>query len=724
MKASTPHLLAAVLLLVTSPLSTARAADDSGIEEIVVVANKTERPLARVAGQVTTVDTERLEWEQVQDLGDVARYEPILEADFTAPRFGATGIAIRGIGGNRVALELDGVPLPMQFDVGNFADSSRTALDPAIIDRIEILRGPASSLYGSDAMGGVIAIYSLDPEDLVEPGRSTHLGAGAGYFSATAGTLARVTGAWQGKRDGALLSVVHRRGHEPDNRSEGIEDDRLDLQQIQLFAKWVHHTDQAGTFRLSADLYDRQVDSDLRSLIGWERFANTESLTGDDEQRRGRVVVEHQLPQLPWLDEGSVMAYVQDNRTEQRTDELRSNRGVDVELERDFFFEEKGTGTEWRGRRDFRTGPVDHIAVGGVEWDRQHLEQRRDGIATTVATGATSTNILGEQFPLRDLPETTYDEVGVYLEDELSWNIVSVIPGLRWDGFWLDAQDDPIFAAPERLTDLQDDELSFRVGVNVRPLERLSLYFNWAEGFRAPPAEDVNLRIDIPQFNVVALPNPDLRPEESDNFEGGLRWRGDGLRLEAAGYHSRYDDFIESRARIGTEPDTGVLLFQSRNIEEATITGFEVDAEFALARLHRRLAEWSVDAGVHWADGENERTGEPLNTVAPLKLISGIRWLSSRWPLESGFRVSHYGEKSDVDETAGEIFVPDDATILDWTTRWSPGESFDLVFGLYNLTNERYWRYADVRNFTPGDPRIEVASQPGIHADLTLDIRF
>lgn len=715
---------AATLTLLIALAAPAAAADPPPVEEIVVVASKTERPLARVAGQVTTIDRERLAWEQVQDLAGVARYEPVLEADFNAPRFGATGIAIRGIGGNRVALELDGVPLPTQFDVGNFADSSRTALDPAVIDRIEILRGPASSLYGSDALGGVIAIYTLDPDDLVGSGRSTHLGGGFGFFGANDGILGRATGAWQGRRDGVLVSVVHRSGDEPDNRARGVEDDRIDLRQVQAFAKWVHATDRVGTFRLSADVYARETDSDLRSLLGWERFANTTSLTGDDEQERGRVVVEHRLPRLDWLDEASAMAYVQQNRTEQRTDELRTSRGVEQRLERDFFFEEFGTGTEWRARRDFATGPVDQSVVAGVEWDRQQLEQRRDGLATTLATGATSNNLLGEQFPLRDLPATTYDEVGVYLEDELTWNVFSLIPGLRWDGFWLDASDDPVFAAPDRLTDLRDDEVSFRVGLTARPFERLTLYVNWAEGFRAPPPEDVNLRIDIPQFNVVSLPNPDLRPEESNNIEGGLRWRGDGLRLDAAGYHARYDDFIESRARIGTDPESGLTVFQSRNIEEATITGVEVEAGLDLGLLHRRLAEWSLDAGVHWADGENERTGEPLNTVAPLKLVSGLRWLSSRFPLESGLRVTHYGEKSDVDTTAGELFVPDDATILDWTTRWSPAESLDVVFGLYNLTNERYWRYADVRNYAPGDPRIEIASQPGIHADLTLDVRF
>ena len=100
-------------------------AADEPVEEIVVVATKIPRPAHTVAAAVSAFDRERIEWEQARGLGDLARYEPALEADWSSPRFGNSGIAVRGIGGNRVALEFDGVPLPQQFAVGSFADSSR-----------------------------------------------------------------------------------------------------------------------------------------------------------------------------------------------------------------------------------------------------------------------------------------------------------------------------------------------------------------------------------------------------------------------------------------------------------------------------------------------------------------------------------------------------------------------------------------------------------------------
>lgn len=723
-----PHTLPALLLLRSLLLpATGLAAEPSPpppVEQIVVVADKVERPLSRVAAQVTTFDRDRLDREQVRDLGDIARYEPALEADFTAPRFGATGLSIRGIGGNRVALELDGVPLPTQFDVGNFADSGRLALDPAILDRIEVLRGPASSLYGSDAIGGVVAITTLDADDLVAPDRSVHVGGGGGYLSATHGTLARATGAWRGTRDGILLSAVQRRGTEPDNESHGVADDLLEHEQWQGFAKWTHDAGSAGIFHLSGDVFLRQTDSDLRSLLGWERFATTEHLRGDDEQQRGRVAVEHRLAANEWLDYGSLLFYVQHNRTEQRTDELRTNGDVPVRIERNFFFEEFDAGTELRTRRDFRSGPLDHVAVTGLEWDRQAFEQRRDGRQTTLSTGATSKTLLGEVFPLRDLPQSTNDAVGVYLQDEISLGMFSFVPGVRWDGFWIDARTDELVTDPGRVTDKKDDRWTWRAAITARPLHALTLYGSWAQGFRAPPPEDVNLLLSLPQFHVVALPNPDLRAETSDNFELGLRWRGAALTTEAAAYYSRYDDFIESRARIGTDPATGTILFQSRNIDRATIYGVEFHSELGLEAFDRRLRAWSLDAGLHWAEGENDRSGEPLNTVAPLKFVGGLLWRSPRFGLESGLRVTHLAEKPDVDRTTSDVFVPPAATVLDWTTRWMPTDNVDIVVGLYNLTDERYWRYPDVRHYEPGDPRIEIASRPGFHGDVTFNFRF
>jgi hemoglobin/transferrin/lactoferrin receptor protein len=694
------------------------------LEEIVVVGTRTERPLKAVAAAVTTFDRERLDWEQAQNLGDLARYEPALEAEYASPRFGDSGIAIRGIGGNRVAIEFDGVPLPQQFAVGNFADSSRLVVDPAIVRRVEILRGPASALYGSDAIGGVVALSSVDPGDLVRQGRSLYAGTGAGWFGADGGILVHGTLAHADGNDGFLASFSRRDGEEADNEARGVPDDRVEASQWQVFGKWSHDFGSGGTLRASGDAFQRDVESDVRSILGFGRFANSLGITGDDRQESSRAVAQYAIGDVVWLDEFAAQGYVQSNDTLQRTDERRFSGAPALLIERDFSMREDGHGAEFRARRDIAGSSVEHSLTAGGDWDRQKLTQARDGRQTVLATGGVSNVILGEVFPLRDMPETVVNEIGLYAQDEIRWGRFMLVPGLRWDRFDLDARTDDIFTDPDRLTDLENDELSLRFGAVFGIDDRLSIYAQYADGFRAPPPADVNLFLDIPLFNIRAIPNPDLKPETSGNFEGGVRWGSAGTYLEAAAYYSRYDDFIESRVPIGTDPASGTLLFQSRNLEEATIYGVELKFSQVLDVLHAALADWSIEGGLHWAHGENDVTDEPLNAVSPLKGIFNLYWEPARWPLRAGLRIRHYAHQDRVDFSAGEFFVPPSATAADFSLRWTPSPRMNWQLSLNNLGDARYWLYADVRRLAPDDPRVEIASQPGFHADLTFTLAF
>ena len=715
----------AALSALWCPFAVAAVTPQPGpMEEVVVVASKVERPLHAIPAQVTVFSAERLAFEQVQNLADVARYEPAIEVDFASPRFGSSGVSIRGIGGNRVAIEFDGVPLPQQYRVGNFADSSRLVLDPAIVERIEILRGPASALYGSDAIGGVIAVTSADGDAIVAPGRRHSIGASTGYFGANDAWLGSSTMAWSGGTDSALGAISYRTGNEPRNESRGVADDRIDFDQWQGFGKWTHEFASGARLRLSLDYFERDTVSNVRAVLGYARFANTTSLRGDDEQRRDRETLSFDIADRGVLGEARLMLYRQNNATDQRTRELRTSRGSPVSLRRDFRFRELGYGGELRTRWDFTTGDVAHVVVAGAEWDHQRLKETRDGSETNRITRVTRRSILGETFPLRDLPKSVTDEIGVYVQDEMTFSVVTLVGAVRWDDFSLDARTDDVFDDPGRLTDLDTDRVTFRAGATVRLHDALSVYAHFAEGFRAPPPAEVNLFLDIPLFNVRALPNPDLEPERSETVEAGLRVRRPDTRLDAAAYYTRYDDFIESRANLGLDPATGILLFQSRNIEEAHIYGVEANVSQRLGVLHPVLDAFALDAGFHWARGENDVTNEPLNDVNPLKATFALRWTPASLPLLGAFRVTHLARQDRVDFSEAAFFVPPAATVLDVTLRYSPRPNFEAQLGIYNLTDERYWRYADVRRFDPDDPRVEIASRPGTHAQLTLSFRY
>jgi hemoglobin/transferrin/lactoferrin receptor protein len=126
------------------------------------------RPVQDVVGTVDVVSRENLRESLAVRMADVVRYVPGVSVTQGGTRFGDEGFTIRGLSGNRVLQLIDGIPVADQFDIGDFSNSTQDYLVPDAISRVEILRGPASTLFGSDALGGVVAVLTRDPEEFLE----------------------------------------------------------------------------------------------------------------------------------------------------------------------------------------------------------------------------------------------------------------------------------------------------------------------------------------------------------------------------------------------------------------------------------------------------------------------------------------------------------------------------------------------------------------------------
>lgn len=731
--------IAIALACACGPVAAATAtADDAAVEldAIVVVASRAPEPLAQVQASVTVVERDRMERELAQDIDDLVRYVPGVRVDADANRFGRQGFSIRGLGGNRVRVEIDGVPVPDAFAVGQFAAAGRDLADLEAIERVEILRGPASTLYGSDALAGIVALRTRSPEDLLARGDGTrHAGVRAGWAGRDDSRL--LGASWAGATANgweAMALYARRDGHETGNLAWREQDaaNPADYRRESFLGKLVRDAGEHGRWTLILDHGEQSQRTDVRSQrFAPGRFATTYRLDADDRAERDRVSVQGEWTSpVPWLDRLELFAYAQRSDVRQDSAQYRlPDRATPFESLRwrrfDHGQREAGIDLVGQSRGEFLGAR--HWQVFGIELERTRYSGLRDGIETNLATGATSAVILGERFPVRDFPDSEARRIALFWQDEIRYGRLSVVPGLRWERYRLDAEPDALFVEdyPDIATvDVGEDNIAPRLGLRWSLSQRASLFAQYARGFRAPPFSDVNIGLFLPSFNYEVRPNPDLRPETSRGLEAGFRWHGEALQATLSAYENRYRDLIESRANLGIDPASGALVFQSVNRDRARIRGIEAEAGIDFGAWRGSLDGWRLRAAAAWSRGDDTARDVPLNSIDPASLVLGLGYdaRDGRWGAElvgTGVR-----RKTRIDAGAGPLFAPPGHASFDLLAWYAPHERVRVNLGVFNLGDRRYWDWGGLRGVSATAANLGFYTRPGRSVALTVGLAF
>jgi hemoglobin/transferrin/lactoferrin receptor protein len=707
------------------------ATGDRPLETITVYARRLT-PVSRVAATVTVIDQGRIETTLATDIRELVRYEPGLSVRNDPFRFGLDTISVRGLGGNRVAVEIDGIPAAGGFAVGSYADSGRAFIDPVFLDRVEFLRGPASSLYGSDAIGGVMAMTTLTPSRMLAgQGEDIGMRTEAGYDSENEAWRAAALAVGEIGAAQWLLGYSRRAGHEAATAGN-VAPNPVDFTNDAALLKVTSQV-PGGPLTVTAEAGRLSQQTAVDAFLGVGRFANTTALAGDDEMLRYRASLQQSLasPRAAF-DSANWAFFWQGTETNQDTYEVRKAvppRSPPVQLDRAFDYDESTLGFEFTALKSLGSKSLVHELVYGIEATRSELEELRDGLQTDLTTGSTTPTLLGETFPLRDLPLTTVIEVGAFLQDEIqprdsNWTLV---PALRVDYYDLSPTADRIYREDNPTTSpVAVDQLSFapKLGATWRISDRLGLFFQYAHGFRSPPPEDVNIGLEIPLFNVRAIPNPNLQPETSDGFEVGLRLTGSPVALTASVFDTEYSDFIESKVNLGVDPATGVTIFQSQNVAEARIYGAEFDARFDASAWSSRLRGWTGRLTGSWIRGDDLVRDQPVNSIDPPRCVLAVRYdaPAARWGTE--LALTAVEAQREVDRSRADLYRTDGYATLDWLANWSLSPRLRLNLGLFNLTDTAYIEWADVRGRVAGDPLLPYYTRAGFNASASLRYDF
>ncbi|MEN3940847.1 TonB-dependent receptor [Prosthecobacter sp. SYSU 5D2] len=679
------------------PLGAENAASQNNdppvLPEVVVTATRSATEAIKVPSQVRQLSRVELQERQVRTLPEALKELPGVHVQKTANAQGSP--YIRGFTGFRNLALIDGI----RFNNSTFREGPNqywNTIDSYAIDRIELVPGQGSVLYGSDAIGGTLNLFTKSSGFRDEAagfffhGLSAYRGATAEESNIGRQEFQFGEGGRWGLHLGASLKSfgdVHAAGlgDQPETGyDEWAYDMRLDValdanwtltavhQQLRQNDAWRTHQTVKGV-----SWHGTTVGTDLKRAYDQERSLSYVRLEGQDLDNL-----------LGFIDAASFTVSLQSaNEYEHR---IRTNRTDYSQVElRTLGFDLQFESQTPLGR-----------FLYGVDYYRDDVSSgsQRYNVNGTL-------NSIGVQGPVGD--DSSYDLLGAYLNYEVDLGSrFHLFLGARqtYAAADIGRYADP--STPQRVDSYDDSWSNFsasgRIVVDLDTKDQFKVFAGVSQGFRAPNLSDLS-RLDTALSGETELPSPGLDPEQFINYEMGLKADTRHFSGSLSYFYTQIDDMIIRR------PIGGNAAIKS-NAGEGFIHGVELAGEV------RFNDNWSVFGHVTWTEGEvdqfpraNDPTvrREPASRVVPWMGRAGIRWNSSNrrvWAELVSLSHSQYDNLTSGDKRDTQR-VPADGNpsfnIVTLRGGWQITENIGVTLALENLLDEEY-RYAGSGSNEPG----------------------
>lgn len=698
-------------------------AEPTRLDEVTVSATRSERRVDKVPATVSVIPAAQIEQSGARDIKDVFRDELDVSVRAAPTRFtaagastgraGNEGINIRGLEGNQVLMLVDGIRVPNSFSFGSFASGRGDYLDVDGIKTVEVLRGPASTQFGSDGLAGAVSFRTLDPGDLLKPGQTVGGFARSSYASVDrswSNTLG-VAGAnerWQG-----MLLGSYRQGHEVDNQgsNQALNANRttpnpVDYNNGYLLGKASLKIDPTQQLGFTFETQKRKQDTEVYSARGVAPLSSTSVIDLDtrDHIERKRLSLEHRFNDLNALgiQRAETRVYWQDAKVSQYGAE---DRYTAADRTRDSSYRTRVAGLSTLLESNL-AGWLNQRLTYGADWSRSRISGVRDGTVPP----------FGETFPTKPFPDTDHVLAGAFVQSEIQAGAFSIIPGLRFDHYKLS----PSTAGYSgTAVSLSGQAVTPRLGVVWQWAPAFAPYGQWAKGFRAPTPDQVNNGFSNLASGYTTVGNAHLKAEHADSLELGFRGRLERVRYSVAAFDNRYRDFISQQAVGGAGTAANPTVFQYINLANARIHGLEARSEWTLDR------GWTATAGFAYAKGHSEANGvkTPLDTVQPFRLALGLRHEQATWGTRAQLVHSAGKARSDISTGAAQ-FAPPAYNVLDLGWHWKLRPQVTLNANLNNVFNARYWRWSDVSGLAASSTVADAYTAPGRNAQVSVRYDF
>jgi len=626
--------------------ASADAASAKQMDTVVVTATGAQQWIKDAPASISVISREEIERKPVTSIGQLLSTVPGVTGGY-ALSGAQSKIRLRGLPEQYTLILIDGRRQGNSSGV-NYRDDlgpqDLNWLSPDMIERIEVVRGPMSSLYGSDAMGGVINIITRKIAD--------HWGGSVTFNhsmpdSSTRGDTTQMGALFSGPLTDNLgvrigANVTDRKSDRLEDQTPGSKAENANLQ-----FHWRLNDDHALTIEGSRGVQRNTGAGDVYAW-GLSKLVQTGYVLGHDGRYGDTTTSKTTLVQNDYKDKGSAVG----------------NHSKETVFDTAFT-----TGFHW--------GFEHSLNVGG-QWKREQLENS-DTIGTVPVTWTGSSRIS---------PTSEADSWALFAEDHITLHERFVLTlGVRWDN-----------------TDNYDDNVSPRIYGVWHPGDAWTVRGGVSKGFRAPnlkqgtagaatqsggrgcgslTPEGWNSRLVSADGTTgcYMAGNPNLEPETSTNYELGVGFDQNGWSASATYFLTDFDDKIEQVPLRDIPGQTtsfvnGFWWTVAQNIQKARTRGVEASVTVP---LHERLS-WTTNA-TRMLESKNRTTGASLLVVPKITANTSLNWdVTDAWSLN--LSAQHIGKQ--LVATSSSTFAKAYTTV-DLVTGYDVNENLTLRAGVLNL---------------------------------------
>lgn len=643
------------------------------LDQTVVTARRTRQRAFDAPYAVDTVPAEEIRRRAYRTTPQALRDVPGVLVQETSPGQGSP--YIRGFTAFRNVFLIDGIRLNNSV----FRDGPNqywNTVDPLTIERLEVVKGPSSVLYGSDAIGGTVNAITASPYG---HGPGWNLGGRAYYRVSSAeeshtGRL-ELSSTW-GDDWGLLVGGTGR--HFGD--MEGGHD--------------IGEQPNTGYDEHDGDIkLEHFLDPDTRLVFGYQHvFQNNVPRTHSTifaDPFEGTTVGSDLKRDL---DQRRELTYAQIHG--ERVDSFFDSYSVSVSWHDQEEVEDRIRSNMTRDKQGFDVGTLGFFAHLSSDTSIGRLTYGVDLYHDEVDSFSTGNTVQG---PVAD--DATYDLAGLFLQDEIrATERLTLVLGGRYEYAAADADSvlDPVSGTPTSI----DDDWGAAVGsarfTYALVEDSVNLFGGVSQGFRAPNLSDLT-RFDSARSNEFEIPSPGLDPEHYISYELGVKTRSERLSTEVSLFYTDIEDQIV-RFPTGNVNGMGQFEITKDNVGDGYVYGVELGAAWELR------PQWTLFGNTTWMEGKVETfpTSAPIideeyiDRLMPWTTQAGVRWESrdgGAWAELQGVYADDADRLSTRDQSDTQRIPPGGTPSyvvahLRGGVRLS--EALRLDLGLENLTDEDY----------------------------------